>query len=53
MDIISQALGHKSGLKVTNFYVKRDTAKVDIANRQLIDRLTADMAEYVEKHASA
>ena len=53
MDIISQSMGHKSGLKVTNFYVKRDTAKVDIANRQLIDRLTADMAEYVEKHASA
>lgn len=49
MDTISQALGHKSGLKVTNFYVKRDTARVDKANRDLIDRVKADVAEYAKK----
>lgn len=45
MDIISQALGHKSGLKVTNFYVKRDPVFVDNANRDLIDRVTKDISE--------
>ena len=49
MDTISQALGHKSGLKVTNFYVKRDTSRVDKANRDLIDRITQDMKEFSEK----
>ena len=44
MDIISQALGHKSGLRVTNFYVKRDKEKVDIANRKLIDKVKKDCA---------
>jgi integrase len=53
MDTISQALGHKSGLKVTNFYVKRDCTRVDKANRDMIDRLSKDMAEYAKKHASA
>lgn len=43
MDTISQALGHKSGLKVTNFYVKRDSKRVDEANRKMIDKLTKDM----------
>ena len=43
MDTISQALGHKSGLKVTNFYVKRDTKRVDEANRKLIDHVKADL----------
>lgn len=52
MDIISQALGHKSGLKVTNFYVKRDEAKVDEANRRLIERVTKDMARK-KKQATA
>ena len=49
MDVISQALGHKSGLKVTNFYVRRDNAKVDRANRALIDRVKADLDEYLHK----
>ena len=49
MDTISQALGHKSGLAVTNFYVKRDSKKVDQANRNLIDRVSKDMAEYAQK----
>lgn len=44
MDVISQALGHKNGLRVTNFYVKRDTALADDANRALIDLITKDMA---------
>ena len=43
MDIISQALGHKSGLRVTNFYVKRDVSKVDKANRKLIDKVKEDL----------
>lgn len=46
MDVISQALGHKSGVKVTNFYVKRDTKKVDVANRRLIDKVKADMERF-------
>ena len=49
MDTISQALGHKSGLAVTNFYVKRDSKKVDQANRNLIDRVSKDMSEYAQK----
>lgn len=49
MDTISQALGHKNGLKVTNFYVKRDDTRVDKANRNLIDRIKKDMAEYAKK----
>lgn len=49
IDTISQAMGHKNGLKVTNFYVKRDTSLVDKANRNMIDRLTKDMAEYAQK----
>lgn len=49
MDTISQALGHKSGLKVTNFYVARGVEKVDRANRQLIDRLNEAVAEYRAK----
>lgn len=48
MDTISQALGHKSGLKVTNFYVKRDSTRADRANRALIDRVKADMQAYRE-----
>lgn len=53
MDTISQALGHKNGLRVTNFYVKRDTARVDKANRDLIDRVTKDLAEWSSSHAYA
>ena len=53
MDTISQGLGHKNGLRVTNIYVKRDTARLDKANRELIDRVKQDMQEYAEKHASA
>jgi len=50
MDVISQALGHKSGKKVTNFYVKRDIAKVDRANRELIDRVKQEMVDYRASH---
>ena len=53
MDIISQALGHKNGLKVTNFYVKRDVAKVDKANRDMIDRITKDMEDWKKKNTTA
>ena len=49
MDTISQALGHKSGLKVTNFYVKRDLSRIDKANRALIDRVSKDMKERLEQ----
>lgn len=45
MDIISQGLGHKSGLRVTNFYVKRGEDKVDKANRELIDLLKRAVEE--------
>jgi integrase len=47
--VISQALGHKNGLKVTNFYIKRDPTKVDEANRLLIDKVTADIANAKQK----
>lgn len=50
MDVISQALGHKSGRKVTNFYVKRDQRKVDDANRELIDRVKREIADYKSAH---
>lgn len=36
-DVISQALGHSSGLAVTEIYIERDDAKVDAANRRVID----------------
>ena len=49
IDIISQAMGHKNGLKVTNFYVKRDPALVDKANRSLIDQVTKDMRKFAKK----
>ena len=49
MDTISQALGHKNGLRVTNFYVKRDNSRVDKANRDLIDRLKADMQAQIAR----
>lgn len=37
MDTISQALGHASGNRTTLIYVKYDQAKVDRANREVID----------------
>ena len=49
MDTISQALGHKNGLRVTNFYVKRSNTKVDEANRALIDRLNESLADIHKK----
>lgn len=36
-DVISQALGHSSGLQVTEIYIDRDTRLVDEANRKVID----------------
>lgn len=52
MDTISQALGHKSGLRVTNFYVKRSNEKVDKVNRKLIDRLNADLANFTKSECA-
>ena len=52
MDVISQAFGHKSGLRVTNFYVKRSNALVDKANRELIDRLKKDLEEKRSKQVA-
>lgn len=40
IDVVSQGLGHKNGLRVTNFYVKRDNKRVDNANRMMIDYVT-------------
>lgn len=51
MDVISQALGHKSGLRVTNLYVKRDNARVDEANRRMIDRLNKALAKKAKKES--
>jgi integrase len=53
MDVISQALGHKSGLKVTNFYVKRGEKKVDLLNRSMIDMMAKVSSEYRRKHGIA
>lgn len=36
-DIIAQALGHSSGLEVTEIYIDRDNRKVDDANRKVLD----------------
>lgn len=36
-DVISQALGHSSGLDVTEVYINRDQRKVDEANRRVLD----------------
>ena len=49
MDTISQGLGHKNGLRVTNFYVKRSNEKVDVANRRMIDRLNQSLAAFHKK----
>ena len=40
IDTISQALGHSMGNRTTLIYVKPDQAKVDKANRKVIDLLT-------------
>lgn len=53
MDVISQGLGHKNGLRVTNFYVKRTNDRVDEANRRMIDLLKKDMAAYKAKRKTA
>lgn len=36
-DVISQALGHKSGVEVTEIYLDKDRRKVDEANRKVLD----------------
>lgn len=36
-DVISQALGHSSGVSVTDIYIEYDRDKVDEANRKVID----------------
>ena len=37
VDVISQALGHSMGSKVTMIYINTDSRKVDEANRKVID----------------
>lgn len=37
IDIIADCLGHKSGHRVTQIYIKKDQKKVDEANRRVID----------------
>lgn len=37
IDIIAQCLGHKSGHKMTDIYIRKDQAKIDAANRRVID----------------
>ncbi len=44
-DVISMALGHSFGVRVTDVYIDYDMEKVDVANRQVIDCLN----EYGEK----
>lgn len=39
IDVISQALGHSFGNRVTMIYIKPDQSKVDAANRLVIDAL--------------
>lgn len=36
-DVISMALGHSSGIRVTDVYIEYDLSKVDDANRKVID----------------
>jgi len=48
IDTISQGLGHKNGLRVTNFYVKRNNERVDRANRDIIDMLNRSLSEFHE-----
>ncbi len=36
-DVISQALGHKSGVSITEIYLDKDQRKVDEANRRVLD----------------
>lgn len=37
IETISRALGHETGAKVTNIYIRFDLHKVDMANRRVID----------------
>lgn len=39
VDVISQALGHSMGNRVTMVYINSDSKKVDEANRKVIDRV--------------
>lgn len=39
IDIIAGCLGHKSAHKMTEIYIKKDTKKIDEANRKVIDFL--------------
>lgn len=41
VDVISQALGHSIGNKVTMVYINTDSKKVDAANRKVIDFIKA------------
>lgn len=40
-DVISMALGHSFGVKVTDVYIDYDMDKVDEANRLVVDNLNA------------
>ena len=41
VDVISQALGHSMGNRVTMVYINSDSKKVDEANRRVIDKIKA------------
>lgn len=42
VDVISQALGHSMGNRVTMVYINSDSKKVDEANRKVIDRVAPE-----------
>lgn len=41
MEVISDALGHEYGSKVTNIYIRKDLEEVDRWNRKIIDALNS------------
>lgn len=52
-DVISAALGHRHGLTVTDIYIDFDPAKVDDANRKVIDYILYGRDWRETKRASA
>lgn len=41
-DVIAECLGHKSAHRITDIYIQKDQAKVDEANRKVIDYVLYD-----------
>ena len=41
-DVIADCLGHKSAHRITDIYIQKDQAKVDEANRKVIDYVLYD-----------